>query len=261
MGAAGGPILSRPFAALVAIYQYGTSLAVSTVWIPIIVGVAILLPRKLAWRAVPALVRGWGRVMLFICRCRLNISAEAQAVLDSRAGRVLCLNHSSTLDLFVGAAIMPEAGVTVAKREIIWMPLIGIGLWALGTVFVDRSNPAQAYASLATAARRIGRERLQVLIAPEGTRSLDGTLGRFKLGAFHLASQADIPIVPLVLHDCARLWPRSKRAPAPGVVRITRLTEVWPGQVAAEELPQLAEDLREAYRVELAASAQVATPS
>lgn len=224
----------------------------SAVYIPVLVVVALVLPKGLSWRVVPGLVRGWGYLMLAVCCCRLEFSAEARAALDVRAGRVITANHSSSLDLFVGAAFMPEAGVPIAKREMLWVPFIGLGLWAIGSVFLDRGDPERSHASLNEAAARVKRDQLQVVIAPEGTRSQDGSLGRFKLGAFHLARQAEIPILPLVLHGCARLWPRNQRAPTPGVVRITMLPEMRPERHGLEEPGALADELRAAYAAALA---------
>ncbi len=244
--------LSALIVAVIAIAQYSAALAVSLVWIPLIVLAALLLPSRVSCRAGPALARSWGRIMLHLCRCTLEVSPAARAVLTSRAPRLLTINHTSTLDLFIGGTIMPEAGVTVAKREIIWLPLVGVGLWAVGSIFIDRSHPKKARASLAAAAERIRSDRLQVLIAPEGTRSLDGQLGRFKLGAFHLAQQAEIPIMPLVLHNCAELWPRSKRAPKKGVVWITCMDEVSPADMAGRDPHDVAAELRAAYVAALA---------
>ena len=77
-------------------------------------------------------------------------------------------------------------------------------------------------------ALRSGRS---VVIAPEGTRSRDGTLGPFKLGAFHMARQAGVPIVPLVIHNAQDALPYKGVVVRPAEVKVTVLppqrTDSW----------------------------------
>ncbi|MDH4311583.1 MAG: 1-acyl-sn-glycerol-3-phosphate acyltransferase, partial [Gammaproteobacteria bacterium] len=81
----------------------------------------------------------------------------------------------------------------------------------------------QAMQPLVDAIRRDGRS---VCIAPEGTRSLTAELGPFKKGAFHLAIQAGVPIVPVVIHNSADVQPRNEFAMRPATVRVEVLPPV-----------------------------------
>src|SRR4029453_18458479 len=76
-----------------------------------------------------------------------------------------------------------------------------------GVAFIDRGNSAQIREALEPAVRKLRDEDTSLVIAPEGTRSTTPRLGRFKKGAFHLAMQAGVPIVPVVIRNAGeRLW-------------------------------------------------------
>jgi len=96
----------------------------------------------------------------------------------------------------------------VAKRELQWVPLLGQYLTASGAVFVDRSNITNAIKSLAAAGETMKTRGTSVWLFPEGTRSLrpENKLLSFKSGAFHLAVQAGVPIVPVVCENYSWLY-------------------------------------------------------
>lgn len=195
------------------------------VYIPLIIVLCVVLPRPWRERAWPALARRWGRTMTRIAGVRLVIDPETQARLLERRARVFMFNHSSTLDTFIGAAVLAPGGVLVLKREFLYLPFMGQATWALGSVFVDRANGPRARASLAKAVARVKRRDLQLLISPEGTRVAGPELGRFKLGGFVFARDAEIPVLPVVFHGCSTVWPLGQFAPDAGTVRITTLPE------------------------------------
>ena len=221
--------------------------------VPGIIVVCLLTSRDKRTVTGPKLVRGWGKTILFNARVRVVRTPEAEAILSTRSPRVLTFNHSSTLDVPLGASLLPEGGVLVVKQEMRSIPFMGQGLAALGTLFLNRGNRDQAYASLEEAGQRIQRESLQVLIAPEGTRSSDGNLQPFKRGAFHLSHVSGVPIVPVVLHGCTTVWPMGKFAPTPGTVTIDVLPPMHVSDGSPEGLNAAANTLREQYATALAA--------
>ncbi|MBI5609198.1 MAG: 1-acyl-sn-glycerol-3-phosphate acyltransferase [Deltaproteobacteria bacterium] len=203
-----------------------------------------------------ALVRWWGRTTLRIFRVRLAVDAATMAELQRRRRRVLTFNHSSTLDICLMTALWPAACAAVVKREMLHLPLMGQAIAMLDFVPLDRRNPALAQASLQAAAERMRREDLTVMISPEGTRSPTGALQPFKLGAFHLAAQADAPILPLVLHGVPAVWPRSQWYARPGTVTAQLLPERPAVDAAADAqvVHAQAEELHHAYLAALQTS-------
>ncbi len=196
---------------------------ISLALLPTIVVVLMLTPARHRRRLGPALARIWGRLMLAICAIRLEITPAAREALRERHARILTLNHTSTLDVVVGGALYPRHCVTVAKTEFRSTPLIGPAGALVGMIFVDRSDGRGARASLLAAVDRIQREELVVLIAPEGTRTRDGTMPAFRTGAFALAQAGQLPITPLVWHGVRALWPMGAFGPRAGTVVIDAL--------------------------------------
>ena len=113
-------------------------------------------------------------------------------------------------------------------------------------VYVDRSNSRQARAALMPAVQRL-KDGTSIAIAPEGTRSPTPRLGKFKNGAFHLAMQAGVPLVPIVIRNAGDLMWRRSLVIRPGTVDVAVLepipTENWTaGSIAAR-----AEEIRELF--------------
>lgn len=204
------------------------------------------------------LMRGWGKGMLWISGVRLAIDDNVKRELAQRRARVMTFNHCSTLDLFVGAALVPEGATIVVKKELRYLPLIGQVILLLDVVFIDRKNRQRATDSLRAAGARLREGQHTAIISPEGTRSPAGTVGEFKMGPFHLAVEAQVPLVPLVWHGCADLYPRDAIHCRPGVVRVSMLPELPTAGRSAADVRALADEVRAGYAAALGFSCHAA---
>ena len=111
---------------------------------------------------------------------------------------VFIMNHQSALDLFSNAEIYPPTCIVILKRALTKVPFFG-WIAALGdNIFLERENRERSVERMAAAKDKITQQGLSVWIFPEGTRRNTGTIHKFKRGAFHLAIQAQVPIVPVV---------------------------------------------------------------
>jgi 1-acyl-sn-glycerol-3-phosphate acyltransferase len=125
------------------------------------------------------------------------------------APRVFLANHASNLDIWVLVPVLPVTTRFVSKRTIFWIPILGQAMALAGFIAIDRKDRASAIRSLGRAAEKV-RGGASVILFPEGTRSRDGRLGRFKRGAFHLALEAGVPVVPVAISGAYEvLKPRS----------------------------------------------------
>ncbi len=119
----------------------------------------------------------------------------------------------------------------MAKKELTKDPIFGPVFRLAGVAFVDRQGGGDPRQALAPAVAKL-REGISVVIAPEGTRSLTPTLGPFKNGAFHLAREAGVPIVPIVIRNAGELMWRDSLTVKPGTVHVTVLPPIdvsaWP---------------------------------
>jgi len=115
------------------------------------------------------------------------------------------------------------------------------------TIFIDRVNRATALAAFASAARTMQRDRQSVFIFPEGTRSYAETpeLLPFKKGAFHLAVQAQVPVVPIVAANYADVLNVERRVFRGGVVPVKVLKPVETVGMGKEDVEELTRRVRE----------------
>jgi 1-acyl-sn-glycerol-3-phosphate acyltransferase len=137
-------------------------------------------------------------------------STGADQVPTDRA-YVYMSNHQSHLDIPMLYATLPSPTIRMlAKKELFGIPLFGTGLRAAEFVEVDRGNHAAAVASVDEAARLI-RDGVSIWLAPEGTRSRTGEIGKLKKGGFHLAVETGTPIVPVAVCGTINILRRGDR--------------------------------------------------
>lgn len=96
----------------------------------------------------------------------------------------------------------------MGKKELLWTPLLGQFMWLAGSIFIDRSNNKRAVQSLKEAGEELKRKSTSLWMFAEGTRASQEapSLRPFKKGAFHLAVDAQIPVVPVVCENYWRLY-------------------------------------------------------
>ena len=161
---------------------------------------------------------------------------------------VYVANHQSSLDPVVAAAVIPGEFTIIAKKEARFDPRSVAASLLVDPAYIDRSDSAQARATLDALVERI-HGGTSLLIFPEGTRSATPTLGRFRKGGFHVAIQAQVPIVPLVLRNTGEILPRHGRVLRPGVVDVAVLDPVE--NLRAEDLDGGVAALRDRFTAAL----------
>src|SRR5262245_33060795 len=120
-------------------------------------------------------------------------------------------NHQSHLDIPMLYATLPSPTIRMlGKAELFRIPLWGRGLRAAEFIEVDRPNHARAVQSIEPGARLV-REGVSIYLAPEGTRSITGRIGKLKKGGFHLAIGTGAPIVPVAIRGTIDILPRGAR--------------------------------------------------
>lgn len=135
--------------------------------------------------------------------------------LDPMRPAIYVANHASMLDIAVGLWIAPVGTCGVAKKEIVRYPFFGQYYWLSGHLLIDRKNARAALKSLNVLCSLVKKHALSVFIWPEGHRAPDGRLRSFKRGAFRLALETKLPIVPVVIAGSHRAWPAN-------AIRLTR---------------------------------------
>lgn len=164
---------------------------------------------------------------------------------------VFVFNHQSQADTLVLPALLRRDLAGVGKKEIGDIPIIGKVMQWGGTVLIDRQNARSARESMAPLVDVMLKQGRSVCIAPEGTRSTSTNLGRFKKGAFHLAMQAKVPIVPIVIHNALDVAPRGQYVLKPATVKVSVLAAVDTSSWKAETINQHVHEIRDMFLIEL----------
>jgi putative phosphoserine phosphatase / 1-acylglycerol-3-phosphate O-acyltransferase len=149
----------------------------------------------------------------------VRIDVDGAEHLWSHRPAVFVFNHQSKLDPIVAMALLRHDFTGVAKAEAKQIPLFGQIFAFADVAFVERGNSRQARDALRPAVEKV-RAGTSLLMAPEGTRSVTPRPGPFKKGAFHIAMQAGVPMVPIVLENAGELMWRHDQMVRPGTVRV-----------------------------------------
>jgi putative phosphoserine phosphatase/1-acylglycerol-3-phosphate O-acyltransferase len=159
---------------------------------------------------------------------------------------VFVFNHQSPLDLVIGIHLMRRDATGVVKKEAADMLGWGQFLRFMDAAFLDRADPEKAKAALAPAVEKL-RQGMSLGICPEGTRSYSPRLGAFKKGAFHMALQAGVPMVPVVLRNVGDVMHRDATWMRPGVVDVCVLPPVSTRNWRRETLDQHVAEVRQMF--------------
>lgn len=160
---------------------------------------------------------------------------------------VFVFNHQSKLDPIVLMKLLRGGFTGVAKKEAANVPGFGQFFRLAGVAFVDRGNTKQAKNVLAPAVDKIRKERLSLVIAPEGTRSATPRLGTFKKGPFHIAMQAEVPMVPIVMRNVGEVMWRGSQIIRPGRVEVAVLPPIDTSEWTVETISDHVDDVRSLF--------------
>ncbi|GAA1482127.1 HAD-IB family hydrolase [Gordonia sinesedis] len=172
---------------------------------------------------------------------------DGEEYLTSARPCVFVFNHQSKLDAPVMVHLVHNDATGVAKQEVKRIPVLGQILDAAGLVFIDRKNSSKAIEQLAPAVEKLRDEGKSLVIAPEGTRSPTPRIGPFKKGPFHIAMQAGVPVVPVVLRNVGELMWRGDQLIKPGTVEVKVLPPVDTSDWRSETIGEHAEEVRQMF--------------
>jgi 1-acyl-sn-glycerol-3-phosphate acyltransferase len=163
--------------------------------------------------------RRWARALLRSVGARVVLhNAE---IIDPERPQVLVANHESWFDVLALAGYVPGRFRFVAKKELEGIPVFGPAWQACGHISIDRQDRARAIESLAVARQQLVDERPTVILFPEGTRSVTGQLRPFKKGAFVLAIQTGVDVVPAAIRGTRAIMRKgSWRIRAGGTIHV-----------------------------------------
>ena len=144
---------------------------------------------------------------LVVAAAGIELVVKGNEHLWSHRPAVFLFNHQSSADIFIVSKLIRRDATGIAKKELKTFPVIGQIMMAAGVIFIDRSDREKAIEAMKPAVDAL-KTGTSVIIFPEGTRSKDYRLGKFKKGAFHMAMEAKVPVVPVVIRNAHDAMPR-----------------------------------------------------
>ena len=171
-----------------------------TIFWTISFGVAVILFSPFDYkkgRILGFIVKYWAKTIFKTMN--INVRVIGLDKLDRNADYIFAPNHASSLDIPLILGFLPFWIVPISKIELKWIPFLGWAMQAAGHVFVDRRDHEKAMLSIAKIKDSLIKNPRSVLIFPEGSRTNDGKVNKFKTGGLSIGISTEIPIVPIAI--------------------------------------------------------------
>jgi 1-acyl-sn-glycerol-3-phosphate acyltransferase len=187
----------------------------------------------------------WGRGLMRAVPSRVQVSGAGH--IDPGASYVLVANHLSLMDIPLLYGWLPLDLKWIMKKEVRKIPIIGIGTAMMGHIFLDRHNHEAAMRELEHVKQKL-QAGTSILFFPEGTRSRDGQLKDFKMGAFRMAKDLDIPVLPISIKGTENILTPDGMDLHPGRAEVV----IHPAIAVEEVRSSGVESLRDRARTQIA---------
>lgn len=183
----------------------------------------------------------WARMWCILAFVRVEVHGREN--ISPSTSYMFVANHQSAYDIFSIYGYLGHTFRWMMKQELRKIPLVGLACQKSGQIFVDRSSPAAIRHTMERAEKQL-RGGMSLVVFPEGARTWTGKMRQFKRGAFLLATEFSLPVVPLTIDGAFRVMPRTARLPRWGVIRLTIHKPILPPH-EGYDLPALMEESRE----------------
>lgn len=183
--------------------------------------------------------------MIFCALSLVKVEVYGHENISPGQSYVFVANHQGAYDIFAIYGYLGHNFRWMMKRSLERIPLVGYSCKVSGHIFVDNSTPAAVKHTMEVAEKRLAGG-MSVVVFPEGSRTPDGRMHRFKRGAYFLATEFGLPVVPVTIDGAYKVLPRSGKLPRPGRIILTIHKPVMPGADGKHDLPALIEQTREA---------------
>jgi 1-acyl-sn-glycerol-3-phosphate acyltransferase len=225
-------------------FFFNTYMVVSACLVGGFMGVCFWLPYRYQF----AMARWWARRLFWVLKhvCGLDFVVEGRERIPDGA-HIVMSNHSSAWETIAQFVIFPPH-VWVLKRELLWIPFVGWGLWVLRPIAINRGEGHRAVNQVVEQGKARLADGLWVVVFPEGTRVLAGDKKKYGVSGALLATETGKLVVP-VSHDAGRFWPRRGIVKKRGTIR---LVIGAPIASAGKNPRQLNEEVRQAIEAGLA---------
>ena len=161
--------------------------------------------RAKTWGYYPAMV--WSRLMCWVML--LPVKVEGRELLDKKQSYVFVANHQGPYDIFLVYGFLGRSFRWMMKKSLRNIPLVGKACESAGHIFVDKSGPKAIHRTYEQG-RKVLQNGVSLVVFPEGARTFTGHMAKFRRGAFLLADELQLPIVPVTIDGSFDVLPRQK---------------------------------------------------
>jgi 1-acyl-sn-glycerol-3-phosphate acyltransferases len=181
---------------------------------------------------------GWAQVLVKVVRCKVTVRGRENI---PRSGGVCYVsNHGSIFDIALLLAYSCRLFGFIAKKELLFIPVLNLWIYILGGLFIDRKNPRKALKTINAGIEKI-KKGSAMIIFPEGHRSRGQNLLPFHPGSFKLATQSGAVIVPVAIKGTWEVFEKTYRV-NPGPVSITYCKPIATVDIPPEDRKQVLAD-------------------
>ncbi|MEE8202046.1 MAG: lysophospholipid acyltransferase family protein [Candidatus Acidoferrales bacterium] len=186
----------------------------------LVVGAPVTLYAWLTGRIMPIYRIAQGGIWLGLWLAGIRFDVRGRENIPRDRACVYMSNHQSNIDPPLMFVLLPPRIAFIAKKDVFAVPVLGKAMHLADFVPIDRYDPEAARAAVEEALKHL-RPGVSLIVYPEGTRSPDGRLQRFKHGVFVLALRAQAPIVPITVIGAEAIMPKKKWQIYPGRIQVT----------------------------------------
>ena len=215
--------------------------------------VSLLFPSKDKANRLALIAKGLAKFFFWFSGMRVTVKGTHNYPLDYNC--VLVANHQSLLDILLLMAFIPKRLIFFAKKELRHVPILNWGLIHMGHVFVDREKASKALQQLEKMEIKL-EQNLNVVVFPEGTRTVNGEVSEFKRGAFHLAAKMKKPVVPCYIKGTFNILKKDKLIVHPGKITLVIGEPIKPNvdehiKISSKAMQQKANEMVQTFEQEL----------
>ncbi|MBW1837302.1 MAG: 1-acyl-sn-glycerol-3-phosphate acyltransferase [Deltaproteobacteria bacterium] len=190
----------------------------------------------------------WSLMNIFLSGTRIKITGQEK--IQKNQSYIVISNHQSLFDVWALIGKIPLQLRWIVKLEIRKMPIFGYALERMGHIYINRKTRSAAASSLEKAARKI-KGGTSVIIFPEGTRSKDGHLLRFRRGGGIIALKSGVPILPVTVIGSRFVLPKDTLNLMPGKIEVIVGDIIDPGQFDENRIDDLMDTVKSAIEKNL----------
>ncbi len=191
------------------------------------------------WGYYPGLI--WSRIFCIVSLVRVKVRGREN--LDKHTSYVFVANHQGAYDIFLVYGYLGHKFKWMMKASLRKIPFVGAACAAAGFIFVDRSG--KGLRETLAAAEKILVKGMSLVVFPEGSRTPDGSVQRFKRGAYQIAEDLSLPVVPLTIDGSFRVLPKEGKLIRPGKITLTIHAPIFPENDGKHDMETLIDKSRE----------------